>query len=110
MIQAFVRIVAPSGKVEEIQGIFRGLKGPTDATKGCRGCRIYRDMDDDGVITCWTSWDSQEEIEEYFRTERFRRLLPYMEMSVEPPEVNVCDVTPVGGIEILVAAIGSQPR
>ena len=109
MIQAFVRLVAPLGKVEEILEVFGRLKGPTDVTKGCRGCRIYRDVDEDGVITFWTQWDSQAEINEYFRSERFRRLLPYIEMSEEPPEVKVYDVTPIGGIEILVAAIGTPP-
>jgi len=105
MIEAFLRVVAPAGKGDEMLEVFRGLKGPTDVTKGCRGCRISRDVEDGAVITYWSQWDSREEIEEYFRSERFRRLLPYIEMSAEPPEVTVCNVVPIGGIEILVAAI-----
>lgn len=110
MIQAFLRVVAPAGKRDEVLEVLSGLRGPTAVTKGCRDCRIYHDVDDSGGITFWSQWGSQAEIEEYFRSERFRRLLPYIEMSVEPPEVIVSNVIPIGGIEILVAAISTHPN
>ena len=53
-------------------------------------------------------WDTQDEVEEHFRSERFRRLLPYIEMSVEPPEVEVSAIDRVGGIEFLVARLARR--
>jgi hypothetical protein len=44
-------------------------------------------------------WDTEEEIEEHLRSERFRRLLPYIEMSVEPPKVDFSTIDQIRGIE-----------
>lgn len=110
MIQAFLRIVASSEKREEVLDVLRCLKGPTEVAKGCRGCRVLQDAEDQGVLTYLVQWDTREDAEEHFRSERFRRLLPYIEMSVEPPEVEISDLAPVGGMEFLVAAIGAAPR
>jgi PAS domain S-box-containing protein len=42
---------------------------------------------------------------EHLRSERFRRLLPYIEMSVEPPQVAFSTIDQVRGIEFLVAVL-----
>ena len=63
--------------------------------------------EDPGVLMYLVQWDTQDEVEEHFRSERFRRLLPYIEMSVEPPEVEVSAIDRVGGMEFLVGAIGA---
>ena len=107
MIQASLRIVAPADKREEVLDVLRRLKGPTEVSKGCRVCRVLQDAEDEGVLMYLVQWDTQDEVEEHFRSERFRRLLPYIEMSVEPPEVEVSPIDRVGGIEFLVAAIGA---
>jgi quinol monooxygenase YgiN len=108
MMQTCVRIVAPAEKTREVLDVLRCLKGPTEVSKGCRACQVLQDADDEGVITYLAQWDTQDEAEEHFRSERFRRLLPYIEMSVEPPEVEVSNIDRVGGIEFLVAALGAK--
>lgn len=65
-----------------------------------------QDADDASAITYLVQWDTEQELKEHFQSERFRRLLPYIEMSVEAPEVDVSTVERVGGIEFLVAALG----
>jgi len=108
MIQVFLRIVAPFEKRVEVLDVLRCLKGPTEVSKGCRVCRVLQDAEDEGALTYLVQWDTQADAEEHFRCERFRRLLPYVEMSVEPPEVEISDLDPVGGMEFLVAAIGAS--
>jgi quinol monooxygenase YgiN len=107
MIQAFLRIVAPAEKREEVLDVLRCLKGPTEVSKGCRACRVLQDAEDGGTLTYLVQWETREDAEEHFRSERFRRLLPYIDLSVEPPEVEISDVDPVGGLELLVATIGA---
>jgi quinol monooxygenase YgiN len=107
MIQAFLRIVAPSEKLQEILDVLRCLKGPTEVSKGCRVCRVLQDAEDEDSLTYLVQWETREDAEEHFRSERFRRLLPYIEMSVEPPEVEISDIDRVGGMEFLVTAIGA---
>lgn len=73
-------------------------------------CRIMQDADNEAVLTYNVRWDTREELEDHFRSERFRRLLPYIDMSVEAPEVEVIELERVGGIEILVSALGPATR
>ena len=110
MIQASFRIVAPEDKREEILDVLLCLKGPTEVAKGCRACRILQDVKDDRAITYLVQWDAQEEIEEHLRSERFRRLLPYIEMSLEPPEVDFSTIDKIQGIEFLIDVLSSPLR
>jgi len=86
----------------------RAVTGPTEVSKGCRTCQVLQDADDESVLTYLAQWDTQDEVEEHFRSERFRRLLPYIEMSVEPPQVDVSVIDRIGGVEFLVAALGKN--
>lgn len=107
MIQAVLRVVAPPGKRDEILQVFCSLSGPTEVTKGCSFCRVLRDANDDDAITYWAQWETCDDLEGHFRSERFQKLLPYIEMSLEPPEVNVSNMDRIGGIEFVVSAIGT---
>ncbi len=105
MIQALFRFVPPKGKREEILDVLLCLKGPAEAARGCRACRIFQDTVDDRILTYLVLWNTEDELEEHIRSERFRRLLPYIEMSIEPPEVEFTEVDRIGGIEFLEACL-----
>ena len=108
MIQASFRVVAPAEKRKEVLYVLMCLKGPTEVARGCQGCRILQDADNENVLTYLGRWDTLEDVEEHLRSERFRRLLPYIELSVEAPEVEFATIQKVHGIELLVAALGSE--
>jgi quinol monooxygenase YgiN len=109
MIQASFRIVVPEGKRQEVLDVLLCLKGPTEVSRGCRACRVVQDVENDHILSYVVHWETQAGLEEHLRSERFRRLLPYIEMSVEPPEIEVSAIDRVGGIEFLVAVLGSHP-
>jgi hypothetical protein len=67
-------------------------------------------VEDDRVLTYLVQWDTEQDLEEHLRSERFRRLLPYIELSLEPPEVGFSTIDRVRGIEFLVAALSPPPR
>lgn len=50
------------------------------------------------------------DFESHLRSERFRRLLPYIEMSVEPPVVSFGSIEHIRGIEFLVDVLSSKTR
>ncbi|WP_161604778.1 putative quinol monooxygenase [Roseiconus nitratireducens] len=108
MLQAVLRLVAPPDKRDEILRVFSGMSGPTEVTKGCRRCRVLCDVNNDDAIIYWVQWDTREELEDHLRSERFRKLIPYIEMSLEPPEVEISQLDVIGGIEIVVSAIEAR--
>jgi quinol monooxygenase YgiN len=108
MIQASLRIVAPPAKRSEVMEVLRALKGPTEVTIGCQACRVLKDAENDDVLTYLVRWDTRRGLEEHLGTERFRRLLPFIDMSIEPPEFEISEVDLLGGIEFLVAVLESK--
>ena len=108
MIQATIHIVAPEKVCGEALDVLRCLKEPTEVQKGCHGCWILRDVDDRNAFTCVERWESLEDLENHIRSERFRRLLPYIEMSVEPPEVEVDSLQRIHGIEFLERTLAQE--
>jgi hypothetical protein len=62
------------------------------------------------VFTYFIQWDTQEDLESQLRSERFRRLLPYIEMSVEPPAVAFDRVEHLHGIEYLVEVLSAETQ
>jgi len=109
MVEATVRIVAPDDKRIELLDVLSSLKGPTEATKGCQGCQVLSDISCESIVLYVVRWDDRPALEEHFRSERFRRLLPYIEMSIEPPVVEVNSLEPIGGLQIVLEALGISP-
>jgi quinol monooxygenase YgiN len=110
MIQATFRLVAPAGKREEFLDVLLYLKGPTEALPECRACWICQDVANANAILYLVQWDSQEDLETHLRSERFRRLLPYIEMSVEPPAISFGDIAHIRGIEFLVEVLSAKTQ
>src|SRR5215218_209081 len=105
MVEASVRIVAPIDKRAEILDMFFRLKGPTAIAQGCNVCRVLQDADDADAITYVVQWSTKEELFEHFRSNRFRSILPYIEMSQVPPEVDINTISAIGGLEFLVSVL-----
>lgn len=84
------------------------MKGPTEALAECRACRVVQYAEDKNAFTYIVTWEPQEDLEEHLCSDRFRRLLPYIEMSLEPPEVDFSTIDQVRGIEFMVQMLGTQ--
>ena len=108
MIQASVRIVAPIAKRAEILDVMQRTLGPLEAAKGCLCCQILFDFDNNDAITYLMRWDTRAALEAHLSSDRFRRLLPYMELSLRRPEVEVSIVNPIGGLELLISSIAPR--
>lgn len=108
MIQASFRLVASEEKRGELLSVLLCLKGPAEALAECRSCRVLQDAEDKNVFTYVVTWATQEDLEEHLCSDRFRRLLPYIEMSLEPPQVDFSTIDQVRGIEFMVQVLGTQ--
>jgi quinol monooxygenase YgiN len=108
MIQATFRLVAPEGKRQELLEVLLCLKGPTEAYVECLDCWICQDVENDHALIYLVQWQTQDDLETHLRSERFRRLLPYIELSVERPIVSFGSIAHIRGIEFLVELLSSK--
>jgi quinol monooxygenase YgiN len=92
----------PAGKLQEFRDVLLHVKGPTESFPECRACWLCQDVTNDHALVYLVQWDSQQDLEAHLRSDRFRRLLPYIEMSVEPPVVSIGNIEHIRGIEFLV--------
>lgn len=107
MYQVSLRFVTPTEKRSEVLDVLRGMIGPTEVARNCRGCRVYCDADDEDVVTYWALWEERADMDAHFRSDRFRALLPYIELSTEPPVVELSRLETLGGMECFVDAINA---
>jgi quinol monooxygenase YgiN len=110
MIQAYLRLVAPEDKRKEFLDVLLSLKGPTEASMQCRECWVCQDVKSDHTLTYLVQWDTMDDLESHLRSERFRRLLPYIEMSAEPPVFSVGTISDVRGAEFLADVLNPKTQ
>ncbi|MFG0289394.1 MAG: putative quinol monooxygenase [Rhodopirellula sp. JB044] len=108
MIQAVMRLVPPASKRNETLQVLCALACPAEASKGCRFCRVLSDENDNESIIYWAHWETRIDLENHFRSERFHRLLPYIEMSLERPQVEISELQTIGELNVILSAIAKK--
>jgi len=104
MVISSLRIVtAPQSQAGVVRTLTAQL-GPTRVQPGCLRCDLYRDAEDQGVITLVEEWGSQAELDCRLRSEDYRAVLAAIELSREPPRIHFDTVIRRAGPEIVAAA------
>lgn len=75
-----------------------------------RVCHAFREAENEVAVARWVQRDAQDELEDHFWSERFRKLLPYVELPAEPTELDWDHLEQTGGMEVMVAAIGKAAQ
>jgi quinol monooxygenase YgiN len=73
---------------------------------GCLCCDVYRCDEHATKLVLVERWRSLAEVERHIQSERYRRVLAWMEMSIEPPEVRFDTVSESRGLELIEALRG----
>ena len=79
----------------------RSLMLPLRAAPGFVSCRLCRDADDADTICYAEEWSTAEDVDRQIRSSHYTRLLAIMEEAAEPPDLRLCFVTEVKGLEYL---------
>jgi quinol monooxygenase YgiN len=106
MIIARLGIQAAPENKEEAMRVMLPLLGPIRAKSGCIACDFYQGMEDKMQLILVEQWESLADLERHIRSDHYRQVLSWMEMSVEPPEIHFDTVTDSGGLEIVETARG----
>lgn len=68
---------------------------------GCISCRLYRSVDDEGVIMIEELWLSNTDMRRHLRSDKYHKILLVVEMAVEPPEIRFDGIAHSSGLETI---------
>ena len=96
------------GRREEFLSIVRSTVGPARVMKGCIGCHLSTEVGEEDLITIQTQWESQADLDDYLRSQRFSEILVAMDLLKEPPEIRFDKILRSTDMEAVKKARGRQ--
>ncbi len=96
-----IEIRAKPGNFQELDQTLQALLPTIRNEKGCRGCRIYRDMEDGEIFFLSVHWKAQANLEHYMRSTNGMALLGAIDVLSERAAVKTGRDAQWEGIDIL---------
>ena len=96
-----IEIKAKPGKFQELYQTLQALLPTIRKEKGCRGCRIYRDVEDGEVFFLSGHWEAQANLEHYMRSTNGMALLGAIDLLSETARVRIGNKETWEGIDTL---------
>jgi quinol monooxygenase YgiN len=101
MILATLRMEIPLQKRAEALKILKLMVAGSNAQPDCVFCRICEDALENNIIQFEEMWRSEEELERYIRSDRYRKVLLVLEMALKQPEIRFHTISSSTGIETI---------
>ncbi len=101
MILSTLRMTIPPKKRGEALRILRSVAEQSRVHSGCLGCHIYEDVQEDNVLMFQEIWQSEEDLAQHLRSEKYRSLLLVLEMAFKQPEIRFDTISSSAGIETI---------
>ncbi|MDD4088132.1 MAG: putative quinol monooxygenase [Tissierellia bacterium] len=89
MIKVVAKACYYEGKAEEAIKLYEELVEKTRKEDGCISYSLFRDIEDDSILTMIEEWESKDALDKHFKTEHFTRLVPIIGKFRKSSEVNV---------------------
>ena len=72
--------------------------------RGCISCRLFKDDEAENSFALVEEWETQEDLDNHLRSDRFSVLLGAKSLLCEPPETKINTVSYSAGMEAVRAA------
>jgi quinol monooxygenase YgiN len=99
MILVIIRMKVLSEKRMELSQTIASLSGSIRMEKGCRRCDFCQSIEDENKLFLLEEWDTQENIQIYLKSGRFRVLRGAMNLLKEPYKMMFHTVFHPAGME-----------
>lgn len=83
------------------------LMAPLRANPACVGCRLYRGVENDKVLAFEEEWRSKNELDSHMRSDDYRALLSVIDLSTQPPEIDLHTIGDTHGMKLMASFRGS---
>ncbi len=109
MVLATIRMIIPPKKRGEAVKILRSMAERSWGKTGFLDCHLYKDVQDENVLTYEETWRSEEDLTHHLRSEEYLTILMVMEMALKLPEVSFRTVSATSGMETIEKARNFTP-
>ena len=93
MILVIIRMRVLAEKRKELSQTIASLVGSIRTEKGCRRCDFCQSIENENELSLLGEWDTEENLKNYLKSERFRILRGAMNLLQEPYEMMFHTVT-----------------
>lgn len=104
MVQLFLRLVAPAGRVRALTQTLQTVMLPARLSRGCSRVELCAAVGRPDVLLYVEEWDIEQEFIAQLRAERFNHLLEVMECASEQPFLEFRFVTARRGLDYIESA------
>ena len=99
-----LRVKVPPKRRIEMLELGRFLVDRTQAHRGCMKSGLYQDMCDPDVALLIEEWSSEEALWRHIRSDEYREVLAFIDLSSEFPDIRFNTVSRTAGLEAIRAA------
>jgi quinol monooxygenase YgiN len=96
-----VELRAKPEKTQELYQTLQALLPSIRKEKGCRGCRVWRDVEDEGIFFLAVDWDTRSSLEQAIRSGSGGAFLGAVDLLAETARVRLGEDSPWEGIDVL---------
>ncbi len=96
-----IEIRAKPEKFEELSQTLLAITPTIRNEKGCRGCRIYRDVEDGEIFLLSVNWAARASLESYLRSDTGMALVGAIDLLSEMAAVKIGHDVPREKIDVL---------
>ena len=101
MVRSTIRMLIPLEKQSEALEILGSTIEQTQFEPGCISCRLYRGVDEVGVILIEELWMSEEDVNRHLRSDKYNKILLVVELASEPPDIRFDTIVQSTGVETI---------
>ena len=101
MIISSLKIKVSQEKYKDALDTIRSILGMTCAQPGCISMVLYQDTNDIESIILLEEWENWKSLEKHIRSESYRNILEFMELSAEQPEFKLNTIAKTEGLEVI---------
>lgn len=88
MITVTLGIEVPPEKSQEAINVITSTLGRTRVEPGCQSCEVYRSVRYESLLVLLERWDTMEHLEHHIRSDSYRNVLAWLDMSDRQPEIH----------------------
>ena len=92
MIKVVAKAYYHEGKAEEAIKLYEELVEKTRKEDGCIYYSLFRDIEDNSILTMIEEWENVEALDKHKKTEHFTRIVPIIGRLRKSSEINVYEL------------------